>query len=369
MASVDWFIDEGEKDISSVDLMIKALVELNLSAFDELVKLSGPMAALAAVQPYRIINAKFLVDDARRRLNIRGNGPDALLFTHVFASLAAVPPGKVLGEVRENGAVGINRNCIYRNGSPEFCMSISHYYTEGEAVHINPDYECVWTHHETGGDPYCRYVFKKKSDPISILDDLGNTVFTMPEIELPNEEAKAAQLWGGSSFLDGTTKAFVDLHGPERTREVLGANAERVGRKIGQQVIGAMPELATDIYKTAMLVRTMQHTLGQKDDNPISIGDGVSNTITDCSQQVFTGELCKQYESFFNGMISAMNPDYAIVYDQMITQGDEVCHWTIKHKETSKKSDSPLAILKSRLAKGEIGEEEYRRLKQLVDEQ
>ncbi len=61
MADIDWFIKEGEKNVSAAEIMVDALAQLNTSVFDELVRLSGPEAARTAVKPYRIINAKSCV--------------------------------------------------------------------------------------------------------------------------------------------------------------------------------------------------------------------------------------------------------------------------------------------------------------------
>lgn len=83
------------------------------------------------------------------------------------------------------------------------------------------------------------------------------------------------------------------VHGVEKSREFLTANAERIGRDVGRKVKVAQPEFVKDLAQTANLVRLMQNALGQKDTGLVSEENGISNTITDCSQQVFTGELCK----------------------------------------------------------------------------
>jgi hypothetical protein len=59
----------------------------------------------------------------------------------------------------------------------------------------------------------------------------------------------------------------------------------------------------------------------------------VENEITDCFAQSFSPyEACKQKEALFQGVVSAINPDYEFIYDRMKTKGDANCHWVIRKK-------------------------------------
>jgi len=365
---LDWYIREGHKDVTAADLMVRVLVELNTSGFEELVKLSGKAEALAAVKPYRYSSGSIVVSEAKKKMPIQGNGPDALLMAYAFGTLTVVPPENVTGKVCEKGAVGESRNCLFKEASPEFCMFISHYSSEGVADALNPDYECIWTHHETSGDPYCRYVFKKKSDPISVLDDLGKTLFELPSFQMPKEQCQAAALWANGHFLHDISKAFADLHGEEKAREVLGANAWRIGNEMGVWLAENSEELRNDVVVIGKLVRSMENALGQRDNFVVISKNEVTNEITDCSEQVLYGEVCKQYESFFKGMLNAINPDYEMTYDKMITHGGDKCHWTIRKNADPKKTIEPIKALKLRYANGEISEVEYRNMKKVLEE-
>ncbi len=141
-----------------------------------------------------------------------------------------------------------------------------------------------------------------------------------------------------------------------------------MGRQIGRRLIEANPYLVDDMVRTAKFVRMMQNALGQRDFDLEVHKEGISNIISDCSQQVFTGELCKQYESFFKGMVSAINPEYELTYHKMITQGDVHCHWTLTRKSTSKEHEDPLILLKMKFVNGEITEDEYRHKKKVLEE-
>jgi hypothetical protein len=367
ITEVDWYIGEGEKDVLAANLLIKALIEINTSSFEEMVKLNGKAAALAAGKPYRIATGPVIVNEAKKKMPIHGNGPDALLLSYAFASLTVVPD--VTGEVKQKGAIGVNRNCAFNNASPEFCMWLSHYTTEGVLEYLNPDYECIFTHHETSGDPYCRYIFKKKSDPIGVIDDMGGTIFTLPKFDIPKEQATGAELWGLTHFLNDITSAFIDLNGAETTRKVLCANANRIGKEFGKKLAEQNPGLSDDIETLGIFIKKMQNSLGQKDNFVILSKNEVSNEITDCSHQLMCGEQCKQYEAFCKGIVSAINPNFEFDYDKMMTHGSKTCHWVLRKKFNSgiKPADNPLDVLRMRFAKGEISKEEFKEMKALLE--
>lgn len=364
MTDIDWYM-HGERNLSAADLMIQVLAKLNTTVFDRMVELSGKANALAALKPYAKMKASYLVSEAKKKFNLQSNGPDALLLTYLMASVCVAPPEKLTGELKERGAVGTTRDCIFKSASPEFCMQLSHYYSEYVAETINPDYECVWTHHETNGDPFCRYVFKKRSDPITVLDDPGKTLVTIPKFDMPMEQLQANSLWALSSFWDSASKAFADIQGVAMARAELLENARGIGRELGSWFAENQPEIVGDPSAIAKLVRGMYNSLGQKDRFTVRENDIFSDEVTDCTQQGWGCEMCKQYEAFFNGMVSAINPNWEFFYDRMITQDDKSCHWIIK-KATA--GDDSLILLKRRLVKGEITEEDYMRLKALLEE-
>jgi predicted hydrocarbon binding protein len=366
---IEWYLIKGQKDVSATDLMIKSLIKLNITAFDELINLSGKAETLAAVKNYRIQSGPVIVNEAKKVLPVVGNGPDALLLSYAFASMTTTPSENVTGEVKERGAVGVNQDCCFKNASPEYCTFLSHFSSQGVADYLNPNYECIFTHKETNGDPYCRYVFKKKSDPFSVVNDLGRTVMVLPKFEVPKEKAQAGSLWALAVFLDNISRAFVDLHGVNKTREVLCANANKIGRELGKGLREQRPELIDDLEAMGKFVQSMQNGLGQKDNLVIVSENEVTNEITDCSQQIWSAELCKQYESFFDGLVNAFNPNFELKYQRMMTLGEKTCFWTLKRLAPTKKTDDPAKILRVRLAKGEISKEEYKELKALLEDE
>ncbi len=329
---MDWDLKERGLDAAASDLMIDAIVMLDESSFDELVNLSGVLDALAAVRPYRRLDMQAANIDLRKRLKIESRGVDVLLLTYLFAGLHSVRKDNMSGEVKERGGVGTFRDCLYKDASPEFCLSISHIFTEALADFVNPEYECVWTHHQTGGDPYCRFVFKKRSDPASVLEDLGETVSTLPKFELPAEQIRALTISTGALFLNENTRAFVDLHGSEKTIDLLGANARSVGQKIGAVLALHNVELGRDAGSIGRLVHTLEKTIGQRGTVAVMSEDECAGEITDCTQQQFVKEQCKQFEALFEGIVSEINPNYEFAYERMMSEGDSTCRWVVRKK-------------------------------------
>jgi len=364
---LDMYFDERGKDITAADLMIDALVRLDISSFDELVKLSGKLDSIAAVKPYRRMDMQHVNLDLRNKLSIKSNGPDAMVTTYLFAGLHSVTKENMSGEIKEKGGVGIFKDCLYKDASPEFCLSISHAFTEALADLVNPDYESYWTHHQSSGDPFCRFVFKRKSEPISVLEDLGETIAIVPKFDLPKENIQALSIMTGAVFLNENTRGFVDLHGSEKTVEVLGLNAERIGKRIGEKLVKGNPPLSRDADSIGRLIHSLEKSLAQRDAFDIISKDECTCEVTDCTQQQFVPEQCKQLESLFNGIVHGINPAYEFAYDRMMSKGDATCHWVVKKKaEPSNQkpkeealSHDPFKRLTNRFVDGEITEEEY----------
>jgi len=366
LADLDWYINESGKDVTASDIMIEALVKLNTTLFDELVIISGDAEVLAALKPHRKLIMQSPINEVRKRMNIQSNGPDAMLLFYMFAGYG-LAHGNLTGEVKERGGLGINYDCVFKDASPEFCMSLSHFCSEGVADFVNPEYECVWTHHMTNGDPYCRYIFKKKSDPISVLDDPGKTLATIPKLDLPKEQVQAMSIWAMSYFLDNTISVSIDFNGSKKTVEVLGAVAKNVGQQIGVELAKNNEDLTENALSLGRLIYSLQKVTGQKGNFTIIFNDEVTNEITDCTQQIRAFESCKVYESFFQGLTNSINPEYEFAYNRMMTKGDKTCHWTIRKKADSSNQmskrggvpDDPIKRLTNRFIDGEITKEEY----------
>ena len=343
-----------------MDIISDVLAELCTSTFYLMVEKNGKANTLSAIKPYRIDHSKYIVEEARKVLNLQGNGPDVMLTMHAFASSTIIPD--VTGELKEKGAVGINRGCLFKDSTPEFCMYISHFTTKAITDFVNPEYEDIWTHHETSGDEYCRYIFKKRSDPISVMDDLGPTLAKLPRFEIPPNQARAMRAWALAAFWSEIVSAFVDLNGAETASEILRLNSQKIGIKTGKKLKKRYGDFGNDVDALCKLFNSISISLNRKGILNLDIPNEFSKEITDCPWQIFDTYHCVQWHSFLRGMLESVNPKYEFACDRMMTKGDKTCHWTIRKKgklanektmeEAVKQSgETALELLKKRLAK------------------
>lgn len=372
-------MDDAESKAMMEQLGILAndiLTELNISSFNELVRVTGLAQAMPTMRLYKKRNLYMLLSEVRKNLGLKGTGIDALVIPLFFAQCALGNPKNVSCEIKERGAEGTVKDCIYKDASPEFCIFISHFTTEPLCEAIDPSYESFWTHHMTSGDPYCRYVFVKKSDDKKGLEDLGKTISVIPSPNVPKEQLMAMKSWILFHFWDAVTESFTDIHGSQKTVEILGANARRIGLNVGSMMLQSNPALKGDAQALGHLIDLFGMIMNQKGAVLSSSKDIFTKEITDCPFQIFPYEMCKQFEALFQGICGSIDPDLEFHYTKAMTMGDETCAWSVSNKliDASKLEEAqlvrniedPLKILKIRLARGEITKQEFEDLKEIV---
>jgi predicted hydrocarbon binding protein len=288
-----------------------------------------------------------------------------------FGQATVVPWNKIQGEIKEKGAVGIDYDCIFKRAPPEYCIFQSHFSSEFVTEALDPSYECVFTHHLSNGDPYCRYVFKKKNMPNSELDDLGITIATIPKVEIPKEQSQAFTIYGNHMWWQAITGAFVSIYGPEKTKEILMANAHRIGKEVGNNLKNSNKNIGIDANSLGQFINSFEMALNQRGEYKSSISNDISQKeITDCSCQTMTVEICDQYEALLHGILDSINPKYELSYERKMTKGDKTCHWTIRKKgspiDIEIIPDDPRKALALRFAHGEITEEEFERKMEML---
>lgn len=372
----DFKSDEFRSYVSN--LLNESIAELNVSSFNELVKASGLNATLSALKPYMIPIGHLMVSMANENMGLEGDGLDAAFIPFLFTQRTIW--ADATGEIRQEGAVGLVHDCIYHrvHANPEFCLAMSHYSSGAICEVVNPDYECIWTHHLTNGDPYCRYVVKRKSDPSMNLEDLGNTLVTVPRIDPPRANDMDIEKFNMLGWWSWLTMSSVDLRGPDKTLEILCPIAERIGSKAGKSLVQKHPEFKDDVEAVGQLIDMVEKTmLGRMGSSRYLSNDEFVREVTECPMLVFSPpEMCKQTEAFYQGMCKSIDPDLEFHYEKMMTAGDDKCIWSLKRKSISappkeekeipRTSQTPLEVLKMRLAKGEVTKQEYEELRELL---
>ncbi len=129
-----------------------------------------------------------------------------------------------------------------------------------------------------------------------------------------------------------------------------------------------MPNAGSNAETLGHMAQAMCKALNQRGSPNFISEDEFVMQITDCPCQTFSPEFCGQHGILIDGIIEVLNPAYEFVYDRMMTKGDKTCHWTIrKRAKTPSVGQSAQDLLKARLVRGEISEEDYRRMKELID--
>lgn len=314
------------------ELASQILTELNISTYKEFIKLAGAFDTLNAMRPYKKRNSLYLLLETRRKMNLKGNGPDAIAMPFYVAHSALKSPETTTVEIKERGVVGTIHDCIFKNASPEFCVAISHIAGDAFCEGLNPEYEIIWTHHLSAGDPYCRYVVKKKTAPYTNLDDLGKTLATLPRLNLPQEELSRVKGWILWHFWGCTVEGMMDYCGSEKTMEILGANANRIGLGAGAYLVQSGMIKQRDVTGVGQFIDLYGRGSEQYGDIIHSSDTEFSKEIVNCPFKDAPQEVCKQFELFFNGLCQAVNPNLQFKYSKMMTTGDRSCLWSVTKK-------------------------------------
>ncbi|MGA2574093.1 MAG: hypothetical protein ABSF36_07865 [Candidatus Methanomethylicaceae archaeon] len=316
------------------ELASQILVELNISSFNEFLKLVGPLKLVELMRPYKIRNTMYLALELRRKMNLTGNGPEAAAMIPYICYSSFTNPTDLTLEIKEKGAVLTAQDCIWKNASPEFCVAFSRPAMRAICDVLNPELDYVITHQLTNGDPYCRYIFKNKTTPFTDLDDMGKTLTTVPQLtNIPKEarlQVKGYILW---HFWSCLTEGMTDYCGPEKTLEILGANAYRVGVGAGTSLVQSGMIKQRDVTGVGQLIDEFGRGSEQYGNVVRSSDAEYSKEIVRCP---FTmgqlSALCKQFECFFNGICHAVNPKLQFNYSKMMTTGDQSCLWSVTKK-------------------------------------
>ncbi len=366
--------DSSEVHGALRDFIDKALAALAMQAFKALVEASGVSDAMAAVKPYKNRNAYILLCMVKKRLQLKGSGIETLITPMCLAQVGIAGAENVHQEIKEKGAVCYVDTCAYRDAVPEFCVVISHFTTDLICEALNPDYECIWTHNLTNGDPYDRYVYRKKIGDYADVNDLGKTVITVPKIEVPKEEERALRDYVLTNVLDAVVEGFIDLHGSDKTLSILDPLAKKIGLEGGNLLAKQNPGMKTDAAAIGHLADAFGHAMKQCGSVQYLSKDELRKEIIECPFQSYPNEMCRLLEALLQGVVQSLNPDLLFSYDSMMTRGDRICRWHVRNKgakpiiiqEERAEVADPLAILKLRLAKGEIGKQEYEEIRDLI---
>jgi predicted hydrocarbon binding protein len=335
--------------------------------FDVFIQEAGPQKTLSAIRPHIKHCGLASAQNALKYLGKRGSELETLTVPCEFIF------GTIFGDdcfpiiMKETCAVGEMRNCPMSSSRPEICIAISHYVSEGWCEAINPDYEFMWTQHQTEGAPSCKFIIKRKDASLEALE-LEEERTRIPHRELSEEMKDYIQCEVPTEDVIIFTNAFLEVSGSERALKLLRERARDWGYQVGPAIAEKLGIKGRETVDLARLVDSFERTIRQNGE-VISDGESAQKAIIECPLSNCPSELCLQLESFLSGVCESIDPSYEFVYDRMMTKGDKTCHWTIKKKSELAKEkpkvevppDDPAKTLAMRFAKGEITEEEFAR--------
>jgi hypothetical protein len=322
----------SENRVVLSELACNILTEFNISAFNEFVKVAGPLDTLDLMRPYKQKNMLILLVETRRQMNLKGNGPDQIAIPFFIAHSSLGKPEDAELEIREKGVIGTCHDCIFKNATPEFCVVMSREAGDAVCEALNPPYEMLWTHQLTNGDPFCRYIVKKKTEPYNNPEDLGKVIATLPKVNLSKEQLLRFKGFILSRFWGATTEGFVDYCGPEKAMEILGANAHRIGIGAGTYLVQSGMIKERNATGAGQFIDLFEKGSERYGDVIRSSSNEFSKEIVNCPFKDQPRGICLQFESFFNGMCKAVNPDLEYKYSKMMTAGDHSCFWSVTKK-------------------------------------
>jgi hypothetical protein len=328
---IEWF-PPNETDFTVRDFVIDVLQKCFVATFENLIKTNGAAEVLSGMKPHMKVALRNYLQGLQEKMQIDGDGPESLMAVFNTAQAFVIPTNEIELVITDIGVVGTIYACPFQGSVPEICVYFSHFASEEVCQMMNPDYECVYTHHLITGDPYCRWIFKRKDQPLKDPNDLGRTVTHMPVMEIPDEQLCIMKVGGISMQLNAVTSAFVHFNGPEKAIEVLYPEARRIGGEGAEKLKKETPCLSASAETLGLLVTSLAQVLNQRGVPTSVTPNEFVMEVTECACQTFSPEFCGQIGVMLDGMVQAMNPGYEFGYDRMITTGDKVCHWAVRRK-------------------------------------
>ncbi len=221
----------------------EAFFMLGKLAFRALVDESGVVKAMSTMRPYKVRNCYILLCMLKDRMQLKGDGLNTIIMPMSLAQAGAMGVDNIHQEIMERGAACYVDKCPFQDQTSVFCAAFCHIVTDSIVDALNEEFECIWTHHLTNGDPYCRYIFRMKSSVYINDHDLGKTLITVPRINMSDEIIREIRDFVGSYWLDAVVEAFNDLHGPDKTLEILIPIATEIGSHGGKVLLHAYPDM------------------------------------------------------------------------------------------------------------------------------
>jgi hypothetical protein len=281
-----------------------------------------------------------------------------------FGSLVGILTRNLIGsrdEVR-----GTFSDCPLQGMHQTVCILGSEFMLNGLVQEINPDYDWAIRRQWTPQGTLCHWTIRKRGEG-SQASPLSRDI-ELEDLDMTKEELTYLSAAGNGQTILMVTKGMVESLGSERALSYLLPQARSVGKRAASAMAidgrGSDSECGVLISALATMTGRMQQAIS------ISRTDAaVEGRVTECAFSQGMPEVCRQFEAICDGVCATLRPGLEFTYDRMMPSGDPDCHWTVGRRAKTGQGmiedghEEVLHILKVRLAKGEISEEEYDHLR------
>jgi hypothetical protein len=308
--------------------------------------------------------------NVRKALGIEGN--DFVDVGRASAFVLAFHDEGNLIKVYSNGLQIVDLEpCPFRGAPWELCWLRDHVAYKAFLNTFSPDLEPYFEHDVEDDSTNCILTVTRGSkSPLQGAPLMELTTEQVRE-SVPLDVLSKFGVEYLSEYVAGTTMAAKQALG-EDWRGVLIPAAEHYGVMMNQRITGATRLTGTDLASVGMVVDFVSSLLMQEGREDWVQASDWTREITMCPFSTSSKEICEQLEAMFRGLCCSMNSNLAFFHDKRMTEGHATCQYHISKNGASicaKEEVEPtgaLASLKTRLAKGEISEVDYLRLRRII---
>ncbi len=266
------------------------------------------------------------------------------------------------------------RNCITAGSCEAFCISLCMHCVCSRFNELEPSWNMRLTRSLGAGDPICEWALTPFGKGVDI--DRSERYIDFYRKRSPNpipaNLASALNHEYLGEFWVMTTRAFIEHSGNSKALERLSYYIRHSGMSLGIRLVSKFDNHEMGLPAIGDIV-SLVNDLHRRKWTMTRGSDRIEGSVTECPfAQSALPEMCHQYCAFFNGVCDVIDPSYEFVYDRMMTNGDETCHWVIRTKGAtpegvaSKDETDVLKRLATRYVMGEISKQEYEELKAIL---
>jgi hypothetical protein len=265
----------------------------------------------------------------------------------------------------EAGNLSWMDDCLLRDGPSEVCEVMCRRGTRFVCDTLSQDATIDLISTLPMGDRKCAWLTYRRSRPRPDPERMGKELALGRSQTFAREFIDALCLQYLSECWVMSTRAIASIDGGATCEKIIyplmktrGAN-----RAAAQSLPGSDPEgVALEIVK-------LQSSLAMLGHREIKRDGRIRGVVSECPFKDAPPETCGQFEAFCGGICEAADPRMHFSYLSSMAKGDKECVWEIRMDSPLpiRGASDPLQVLKLRFARGEISEEQYLRMRSLLE--